>query len=520
MLRINDLVKRYGAHKALAGASLCVRPGEIHGLAGLNGSGKTTLLNILFGAIKGGFEGEITLDGRPYAPRSPKEAMARGVGMIHQELSLFNGLTVAENITLTRESGHPLAKRLVGRDFCLERPKDDRARARRALTRLGLSIDPDVPAAGLSLGARQFVEIAREIDKTDLRLLLLDEPTAALSEGDARRLLEVLREFARAGVMVVYVSHRLDEMAALCDAVTALRDGEVAARFSGGCSPEDLAGVMAGKGYSRIRRKTGFASENAEPALEFADFEADAPGERLTGVNLRVGRGEIVGLAGLSGHGKLALAKGAMGLCPVRGELRLFGEPVPAGRPHEMLRRGACLLPEDRRTMGLLPGHSVVENMVLPAAWNTGRFLRRFPGAGLSFLRRRECEAFAEGLIERLGIKCAGPRQRVDQLSGGNQQKVAIARAMALSPRVLFACEPTRGVDIAAKERILALLLSINEERGTSVVMASSELEELSRVCDRTLAAHQGRLAGTLQSGLSERDFALGFARIIEKAAA
>ncbi|MEJ2040005.1 MAG: ATP-binding cassette domain-containing protein, partial [Desulfosarcinaceae bacterium] len=404
----------------------------------------------------------------------------------------------------------------LGRDLSLVDTQADRTRARNILSSLDLTLDPDLHPSRLSVSMRQFVEIAREMDKRDLKLLLLDEPTAVLNQADADRLLAMLRRAADSGTAVVYVSHRLDEITALCDNTTVLRDGRVAGRFPRGCRHEHLAEAMVGGDIVKARKRK--PANGSEALLSLRGFKVDMPGESLAGIDLDIRQGEILGLAGLSGHGKLALAMGVMGLHPFSGELRLGGEQLAATTPSGMINRGVYYLPEDRRTMGLLPAHSVMENMVLPAAWNSGRFLRRIPFTGLALLHRKACETYARQNLEQLQIKCMSIHQRVDQLSGGNQQKVVIAQSLAGRPRILLVSEPTRGVDLQAKERILDILMSINQEQATTLIMASSDLDELHRTCDRVAVIHKGRLAAMLDTGTPEREFALAFSAALGNA--
>ncbi len=525
MLELKNITKDFGRgttrSRALDKVSLVVAKGEIHGLLGLNGSGKSTLLNILFGnpciRIDGGYTGEVRLDGCCINPQNPSQAAAAGIGMIHQEFALFDTMSVAANITLTHEPVFSFSSNLFGRDLALVHNTRARVRARQVLGRLGLELDVDVLPSRLSVGMRQFVEVAREIGKSDLQLLLLDEPTAVLNEADAARLLDAVREFAASGGAVLYVSHRLEEVASLCDRMTVLRDGKVAGRFQQGCSIYDLARSMTGGDVKKVSRKR--TMPDTETALRFGNFCVSMPGEMLSGVDLDIRKGEVLGLAGLSGQGKLALAPGAMGLLPSTGTFQVHGEELQDRNSSQMIRRRVYYMPDDRRLMGLLLEHSVLENMVLPAAWNTGRFLRRFPVPGLRMLHRRECESWVAEKVDALQIKCTSMHQKTGQLSGGNQQKVVIAQSLAADPDILFVSEPTRGVDLQAKERILEILLQINEQRGATIVMASSELEELQRVCDRVAVIHGGKVSAVLPPDADDEEFALAFSGVRRAAA-
>ena len=434
--------------------------------------------------------------------------------MIHQEFALFDTMSVAANISLTREPVFTFSSNLLGRDFALVHEARTRAKAKQVLTRLGLNLDVGILPSKLSVGMRQFVEVAREIAKSDLQLLLLDEPTAVLNETDAAKLLDAVREFAAAGCAVLYVSHRLEEVTALCDRMTVLRDGKIAGRFERGCSIYDLARSMTGGEVIKVRKKRTVLRNG--PALQFRNFCVPMPGEMLSGVDLDVHKGEVLGLAGLSGQGKLALAPGVMGLLPSTGTFQMHGETLNRRSSSQMIRRRVYYMPDDRRLMGLLLEHSVLENMVLPAAWNTGRFLRPFPLPGLRLLHRKACESWVQEKMNALQIKCTSMHQKTGQLSGGNQQKVVIAQSLATEPDILFVSEPTRGVDLQAKERILEILLQINEQQGATIVMASSELEELQRVCDRIAVIHDGKVSAILPPDAAEQDFTLAFSGLRE----
>lgn len=513
MLTVRGLTKRFGCTDALRSVDIHVDPGEIHGVMGLNGSGKTTLLNILFGstviAATGGYEGEVLLDRTPLDLSTPATAMSRGIGMVHQEFALIPSMTVAENITLGRERIFgPTA--VMGRDLALMNPSANRHKAAGVLARLGVDLDPSVRVVDLTVNMRQFVEISREIDRRDLRVLLLDEPTSALSHREAQTLFAVLRDLAARGVSLVFVSHRLEEITSICHAVTVLRDGEVAGRFRGpGYDVDTLAECMIGHGVTKTQRRGG--SLNGAEALRLEGFSVDMPGERLDRVDLSVASGEILGLAGLSGHGRPAFGYGLMGMYPTGGRVIVGGKHVASLSAKAMISRGLFFLPEDRRAAGLLADHSVMENIVFAAMQCRGMFLRASPLRSLALVDRARARRFAEECVERFGIRCTGVHQKVSELSGGNQQKVCIARALAMNPAILVVSEPTRGVDIAAKETILQIFLDLQRDAGTTLVISSSELDELMRLCDRIAVIHQGMIFDVLDPAASETQFALAF---------
>ena len=519
VLEFQGISKDYFGNRVLHGIDLALSPGEIHALVGENGAGKSTLMNILFGmpVIRetGGFEGAIRIDGEEVRFPGPDAAMAAGIGMVHQEFMLLPGLTVEENVKLHRE---PVRETLAGRltggklDIIDRRRLGEEARA--SLKSVGLTLDEWILVAGLPVGHLQFVEIAREVDKRGLKVLILDEPTAVLTEEEATRLLEVMRGLARdKGIGILFITHRLDEVIELADRVTVIRDGRTIESLpAADATPAHLAERMVGRPVEHPAAATRRADANAPVMLELDDFHVEMPGEEVHGVSLEVRKGEILGIGGLAGHGKIGIANGIMGLFPARGRVRVDGEDLPLGSPARALERGIAFVSEDRRGVGLLLDTSIEENIVATAVVRQHRFL-----AGPGFLgpfrpvRRREVRARALELIEKLDLRCTGPEQPVRRLSGGNQQKVCLARAMVLAPRLLLVSEPTRGIDIGAKQRILGLLSDLRDE-GLTIVMTSSELAELRSLCDRIALIYRGRIEAVLSPDESDAKFGLAMA--------
>jgi simple sugar transport system ATP-binding protein len=516
-LELRDVVKDYEGNRVLKGVSLTVEAGEIHALVGENGAGKSTLMNILFGMPviheTGGYGGDVLLDGAPVRFTAPVQAMAAGMGMVHQEFMLLPGFRVAENIKLNRE---PTKKNPLSAVFgpgleTLDLPRI-RKDARAALDRVGLGIDEWLPVAGLPVGHMQFIEIAREVDKERLRLLIFDEPTAVLTETEAERLLDSMRAFAKAGVAVLFITHRLDEVRAVADRMTILRDGEVVGRPDPKTtSVIRMAELMVGRpAAARAARRD--ASAAAEIALAVEGLNVRMPGEPVADVSLTVRRGEILGIGGLAGHGKLGIANGVMGLYPATGRVLLDGEPYALNDARAALRRGLAFVSEDRRGVGLLAEESIELNVALSALEAQGRFLRPFPLPALRPVDGRAMRAHAQAMIERLDVRTTGPTQLVRRLSGGNQQKVCLARAMTLRPRLMFVSEPTRGIDVGAKERVLQILTSLNQDEGMTLVVTSSELAELRAICDRIAIVYRGRVEAILAPDASDAEFGLAMA--------
>ncbi len=510
MLHLKNICKRFGRHAALQSINLTIAGGEIHGIAGINGSGKSTLLNILFGnpliAETGGYGGEILLQGKACTIKSPRSAIAAGFGMVHQELAVVPEMTVAENITLTREPVFPQSEKYLGKDFALIDNRKNHGKAGEILGSLGVSLSPLHRASQLPLNMRQFVEIAREISRDDLKVLLLDEPTAVLNSTDCQLLHKTLKTLARRGVTIIYVSHRLDEFFSLCDSLSVLRNGEISGQFPRErfCR-ETVTKCMIGGSVSMSRKKANI--EDKTTILSVRKFAVSLPGEKIEGLDLDIRKGEMFGVASLSGHGKLALGPGIMGLSPCQGMILLKGLQLDKTDTAAMIGRGLFMLAEDRRQTGLLQNQSIAENIVFSATHAGQRFQSKFPGLPLYFPNRKKRNHYSRGCVGALRIACTDISQKVRELSGGNQQKVCIANALAMEPEILFVNEPTRGIDLEAKERILDMFIAMNRDKGTTLVMASSELDELRRICDRIAVLYQGRLVAILSPDTAESVF-------------
>ena len=439
--------------------------------------------------------------------------MEAGIGMVHQEFMLLPGFLVAENIKLNREPTHrSFLSPVFGRLLDTLDVKTMRADARRALDRVGLDLDEWLPVAGLPVGHMQFIEIAREVDKAGLKLIIFDEPTAVLTESEAERLLEAMRSFSDAGVGVLFITHRLDEVKSVAHSMTILRDGEVVEQPDPRTtSVIRIAERMVGRPASGVGRR-GRGTASAEIALAVEGLRVEMPGEPVADVSFDVKRGEILGIGGLAGQGKLGIANGIMGLYPASGRVTLDGRPFPLNDARGALAGGAAFVSEDRRGVGLLVEENIELNIALSALEAQGRFLRPFPVPALRPADGKAMRAHALDMIGRLDIRTTGPRQEVRRLSGGNQQKVCIARAMTLRPRLLFVNEPTRGIDVGAKERVLEILAGLNRDDGVTLVVTSSELAELRDICDRILIVYGGRVAAVLDPGASDAEFGLAMA--------
>jgi ribose transport system ATP-binding protein len=468
-LEMTGIGKRFGATVALAGVDLAVDEGEVLSLVGENGSGKSTLMRILAGAIRAD-AGTMALAGKPYRPRNTLDARRRGIGMIHQELSLCGHLSVVENVLLGMEATH------VG---VLDR-REMKSRAQSALATLGYGgLSLDMLAKDLPIAACQIVEIARAI-AVGCRVLVLDEPTSSLTESDAKKLFQVVGALRSQGHAIIYISHFLDEVYTVSDSVAVLRDGKLVGRAPiGDVTQDEMVAMMVGRKiesmYPRSDRPIG------DVVLEIADLSGIS---KPVGASLELRQGEVLGLAGLNGSGRTELLRAIFGLDRVRsGRIRL-GTFLGRGSPARRWRQGAGLLSEDRKLEGLAVGMSIADNVTLSSMDRLGRM-----GVVRPTLQAKATNRW----IGELDIRCQGPWQKVGDLSGGNQQKVAIARLLQHDVDVLLLDEPTRGIDVGSKEMIYRLIDQAALS-GKSVLMVSSYLPELMGVCDRIAVMHKGQL--------------------------
>ncbi len=471
-LVMRGIRKTFGPTIALGRVDLEVLPGEVHALVGENGAGKSTLMKVLSGAHAPD-GGEMEFDGKPYLPRNPLDARARGVGMIYQELSIAPHLTVEENIVLGME---PMKGPLVDRKLM-------RARALEALAHFDHpDIRPEVLAGTLSVSAQQLVEIGRSL-AMGCKLLVFDEPTSSLSQKDIERLFLLIDRLKSQGISIVYISHFLEEVNRLASRLTVLRDGSVVGtRDVATTPPEEIVSMMVGRDvddlYPRTERHAG------EALLEIKHLAGTT---KPADASLTLRRGEVVGIAGVVGSGRTEFLRALFGLDPVKsGEIRIGGRDGAAS-PRQRWRQGVGLLSENRKEEGLALNLSIADNITLPCLDRFGR------GGAVSPAKQMSRSAV---WIEKLGIKCQGPAQPIGALSGGNQQKVAFARLLEYDVDILLLDEPTRGIDIAAKARIYE---AINEAvtdsaRPRAVIIISSYLPELFGVCDRIAVMSQGKL--------------------------
>lgn len=513
LLRLVNITKEYSGNRVLDDINLEIKKGEIHALVGENGAGKSTLMNILFGMPvireSGGYQGSILVEGKETEIGSPHEAMGLGIGMVHQEFMLIPGFTITENIKVNRELTIPnIVSKVFGKKYEGLDSKKMNADARQALDTMGMGIEEYTLVAGLPVGHMQFVEIAREIDKTGLKLLVFDEPTAVLTESETQSLLIAIKKFAAQGIGIIFISHRLDEVMQIADRITILRDGEhVVTKATGDTSLYEIAELMVGRQVTLERTNSGGRQVGREIILSIKDLEVNMPGEQVKGFDLEVRQGEIVGIGGLAGQGKLGVANGIMGIYPARGQVTFAGRPHVLNNPRDALASGLAFLSEDRKGVGLLLNESIELNTVFTSMQIHNEFLSNLGFTRI--MRSRLIRNHTLKMIQDLDIRCTSSKQNVGSLSGGNQQKVCMARALTQKPKLLLVSEPTRGIDVGAKKLILDLLKELNKERGMTIVMTSSELAELRNVCDRIVIVCAGKVEGILPPDASNAEFGL-----------
>jgi len=480
ILEMRGITKRFPGVTALDGVDFSMRRGEVHALMGENGAGKSTLIKVLTGVYPRD-AGEIVLAGEPFSPRTPVEAQARGISTIYQEAGLIPYLSVAENISLGRQP------RRWGRIHW----RAIHARADQLLRTFGLSIDVDRPLVSYPVAIQQMVAIARAVD-VSARLLVMDEPTSSLDESEVAKLFDTIRRLRAGGVSVLFITHFLDQVYEISDRMTVLRNGRLVGAFETARLPRlELIGHMLGQDPAAVaafehERHAHRGGGAGELRLEARGLGREGAIEPL---DLEVRAGEVVGLAGLLGSGRTEVARLLFGVDrATSGEIRVDGEPVILRSPRQAVRLGIGLCPEDRKTDGLIAELSVRENIVLAVQRRLSR---------LGVVSRREQAAIAERFIELLGIAASSPEQPAGTLSGGNQQKVVLARWLATEPRVLILDEPTRGIDVGAKAEIERLVERLSRE-GMALVFISSELDEVVRRSHRVVVLRDRRKVAEL----------------------
>jgi ribose transport system ATP-binding protein len=483
VLCAEQISKSFAGVKALHGVDFDLRKGEIHALMGENGAGKSTLMKILAG-VHTSYDGNILVEGHAASFGGVRDAEEAGIAIIHQELNLVPELSVADNIFLGREP-------LIG-GVLIDRRRMVRA-ASRLLARLGVTIAPETRIAGLRVGEKQLVEIAKALS-LNARILIMDEPTSALSSSECNTLFKIVRQLASEGVAIIYTSHRIEEVLELADRVTVLRDGRrVVTAPIGELSRGAIISAMVGR--EMTANQSGGTAQDGAVVLSVQNLTLDSLGPHgwrrtLHGVSFELRRGEILGIGGLLGSGRTEILESIFGVSRGwrDGSIAIDGAAVDINSPADAYRLGVALVSEDRKERGLHLAASICDNVALPSIGALSRFgLRSFAGE----------RALAADMIKRLSIRCSGIGQDVAALSGGNQQKVVIGKWLGTEPRILLLDEPTRGIDIGAKQEIYRLIFDLAAQ-GLGIIVVTSEMPELLLLSDRVLVMCEGRQSGTL----------------------
>lgn len=475
ILEMKNIDKRFSGVHALKSVNLELKKGEVHALMGENGAGKSTLMKVLCGIHKRD-GGEVYLFGEQVNFNTIKESQEAGISIIHQELNMMNHLTVAQNIYIGREPMNGI---------CINDKKMEKD-AQELFDRIGVKIDPSAVLGTLTVGKQQMVEIAKAVSR-DSKILILDEPTAALTQVEVEELFKIMNDLKAKGIGMVYISHRMDEINRISDRITVMRDGEyVGTLITKDTTKDEIVKMMVGRVIYGDKKEMSKVPEDAETVLEVRNLNK---GKEIKDVSFKLRRGEILGFSGLMGAGRTEVARAIYGADPIDGgEIFINGEKVKIKTPEDAVKRGICYLSEDRKRYGLLLDKSVAENSVLASLEN---YIK------LGWINDGLIETDAEKENEKLKTKTPSMKQQLKNLSGGNQQKVIIARWLLKNSDIFIFDEPTRGIDIGAKSEMYTLMEEL-AALGKSVIMISSELAEIQRLSDRVIVMCEGRITGEL----------------------
>lgn len=472
-IRLSNIQKSFGDNSVLRGISLTIEPGEIVALAGENGAGKSTLMKILSGALHPD-SGQILVDEQPVTFHTPQDAMAYNIRMIYQEMNLIRDLTVAENLFLVDE------KKKYGR--LLTSKKKMIADARAFLGEMGLNIDPSVPVSNLAVAEQQMVEISKSLVK-EVKLLIMDEPTAALNKEETDQLFDQIRRLKQKGISVIYISHRIDEIFQLADRIVVLRDGQLVLEESiANVTQDQIVTSMVGKQLENFYPK----EHNADSSITQFEVKGLTREPYFRDVSFHIAKGEVLGVSGLLGSGKTELLKALFGDLKVdSGTMAVNGKIIKVKKPMEAIKQGISYLTADRKQEGLIMDLSIYHNLSLSS-------LKQFIG-GLGLVNRKKEQQVSDQFIEQVNVKASSPHLTVRSLSGGNQQKVVFGRWMMTHPIVFIMEEPTRGVDVGAKSEIYRVMNDLTEQ-GISILMVSSDIPELVAMSDRVIVLREGQM--------------------------
>jgi len=491
ILEMIDIHKSFPGVKALNGVTLRAFKGEVMGLLGENGAGKSTLMKILSGVYQKD-SGKILIEGKEVEIHNVREAQKLGISIIHQELSLLPNLTVYENLFLGNELVSKLVKKLKKQEMIKQ--------SKELLMQIGFDINPARYVKELSVGEMQLLEIIKAVSKNS-KIIIMDEPTAALTEEEVRRLFEIINQLKRQGVAIIYISHRIEEIFEICDRVTVLRDGMLVGEEKvENLTKEKLISMMVGRTLTEQ-----FPYEKVEKGKTLLKVVNLSYGNKLKNISFELKKGEILGIAGLMGAGRTELGKVIFGeYKKTAGEIYLEGKKIKINSPAQAIRYGIVYLPEDRKREGLVLKLPVIYNMTLSN-------LRKYESGVFRKLNKKDEMNDYKNFVKRLSIKVSNPYQLVKNLSGGNQQKVIIAKWLLVSPKVLIIDEPTRGIDVGAKREIYEILNQLKKD-GCGIIMISSEMPEILGISDRILVMHEGTITGEVEREKATQELIMKYA--------
>jgi general nucleoside transport system ATP-binding protein len=503
-LELRGITKRFGSLVANDHIDLVVQPGEIRALLGENGAGKTTLMNVLYGLYQPD-DGEILVDDKAVRIRSPKDAISAGVGMVHQHFMLVPVFTVAENVTLGAEPIRRLALTLGGRQVSVRSlGLLDRRRARASVRelseRFGLSVDPDAYVEDLPVGVQQRVEIIKALLR-DASVLVLDEPTAVLTPGETEDLFQIMRQLRESGRSIIFISHKLREVQAIADNITVIRRGKVVAERPPSTSDAELAALMVGRSVQLRVSKEAASPRGVVLDVRDLSVPAEHGGLAVDSISFEVHGGEILGIAGVQGNGQTELCEALMGLRPSTGSVVLDGAEIGGATTRDRLRAGIGYIPEDRQEDGLVGGFPVADNLILDV-YDRPPYARRIA------MNPDAVRKSAQHLVEEYDVRTSSVMARAGTLSGGNQQKVVVARELSRPNKLLLASQPTRGLDVGSIEFVHSEIVK-QRDQGVAVVIVSSELDEIYALSDRIAVMYEGKIVGIRAPDVPEHELGL-----------
>lgn len=519
IIEFKNIGKKYGDKYVLKDISFSVKKGEIHAILGENGAGKSTLMNIVCGMPviekSGGYEGDILVDGEKVYIKTPIQSTKLGIGIAKQELSIIDTATVWENIFINDEiTKSTFISKILGKNMKVIDKKSMREESQRLMQSMGSNLNIECLCGNLSIGEKHFVEIAREIKRKNINLLIFDEPTAVFTKEESIIFGKLIRELKEKGISIIFITHKLDEVMDYSDRITVLRNGKYKGTYeNNGITKEELARLMIGKELNYPIERSFTTS--SDTILSIKNVSANSGSEFIENVSLDIKKGEIFGIAGVSGQGRDTLGDVLGGMIDYTGEIYIGKNIVKSGDSEDSIKKGISYVSSDRKGTGVYLAGSIYENICISAMHTKNRFVKNI--GFIKIADRKAMKEYAKTCVDNLNIKCQSVNQSVGELSGGNQQKVAIAKALALNPTVLVVSDVSRGVDIGAKNNIMDILKSICENDNITIVMISGDLNELRSMCDRIAVLNEGKVSAILSADESSEKFGMAISEGVKK---